>query len=297
MTKGPNFFVIGAMKCATSSLHEQLALQSGIFMTELKEPNFFSNDETYEKGIDWYKSLFVSDANDSLRGESSTHYAKLPTYPNTIERIKQHIPNASELKFIYVMRHPIDRLVSQYIHEWSQRVIPSKTDINAAIYEYPELIDYSKYTMQLQPYFDNFGQDAVMPVFFERLIDKPQQELERVCQFLGYPQKALWHQDVAAQNVSSARMQTSKWRDFLVEAPVFSTLRKTFVPKSFRERVRTLWTMQEKPQLSTENLDYLRIIFDEDLKVLGGWLGLETLSCETFKAIVKTHDVTNKFIW
>ena len=151
--------------------------------------------------------------------------------------------------------------------------------------------------MQLQPYFDNFGQDAVMPVFFERLIDKPQQELERVCQFLGYPQKALWHQDVAAQNVSSARMQTSKWRDFLVEAPVLSTLRKTFVPKSFRERVRTLWTMQEKPQLSAGNLDYLRIIFDEDLKVLGGWLGLETLSCETFKAIVKTHDVTNKFIW
>ena len=125
------------MKCATISLHEQLALQSVIFMTDLKEPNFFSNDETYEKGIDWYKSLFVSDANDSLRGESSTHYAKLPTYPNTIERIKQHIPTASELKFIYVMRHPIDRLVSQYIHEWSQRVIPAKTDINAAIYEYP----------------------------------------------------------------------------------------------------------------------------------------------------------------
>mgnify|MGYP000427219719 CR=1 FL=1 len=50
MKKLPNFIIIGAMKCATSSLHEQLNQQPGIFMSELKEPNFFSNDEEYNKG-------------------------------------------------------------------------------------------------------------------------------------------------------------------------------------------------------------------------------------------------------
>ena len=54
MNKTPNFIIIGAMKCATSTLHEQLALQPGIFMSQLKEPNFFSNDEEYEKGWNWY---------------------------------------------------------------------------------------------------------------------------------------------------------------------------------------------------------------------------------------------------
>lgn len=292
----PNFFVIGAMKCATSSLHEQLAQQPGIFMTELKEPNFFSNDEQYKKGIDWYESLFTPEPNDILFGESSTHYTKLPTYPQTLARLKQHIPNISELKFIYVMRHPIDRLVSHYIHEWSQRVIPTKTDVNVAIYEYPELIDYSKYTTQLQPYFDDFGRDKVLPVFLERLIKNPQIELERVCRFLNYPHQATWHQDLAAQNVSSERMRTSAWRDFLVEAPVLDTLRKTLVPKSFRTWVRKLWTMQERPQLSAENIAYLTKIFDEDLAVLAAWLGLDSLSCENFKTVVKAESLPDSFL-
>ena len=84
MNKLPDFVIIGAMKCATSSLHDQLAQQPGIFMSELKEPNFFSNDEQYAKGIDWYLSNFRDAYPDELLGESSTHYTKLPTYPNTI---------------------------------------------------------------------------------------------------------------------------------------------------------------------------------------------------------------------
>ena len=58
MNKKPDFLIVGAMKCATSTLHDQLSLQPGIFMTELKEPNFFSNDEQYCKGLDWYLSHF-----------------------------------------------------------------------------------------------------------------------------------------------------------------------------------------------------------------------------------------------
>ncbi|NEP76369.1 sulfotransferase, partial [Okeania sp. SIO2G5] len=126
--KKPDFIIIGAMKCATSSLHEQLALQPNFFMSQLKEPNFFSNDEEYRKGIDAYWSHFQEAQLTDFCGESSTHYTKLPTYPQTIERIQKDLPNA---KFIYVMRHPIKRLVSQYIHEWSQRVI--EVDIETAI--------------------------------------------------------------------------------------------------------------------------------------------------------------------
>lgn len=273
--------IIGAMKCATSTLHEQLAVQPGIFMTEPKEPNFFSNDEEYEKGIPAYLSLFNAAGPDALCGESSTHYTKLPTYPQTVQRIQQHCP---DVKLIYVMRHPIDRLISQYVHEWSQRLV--SVDINQAIDQMPELVHYSQYTMQLQPFFDTFGSERVLPVFFEHLCAHPQAELERVCQFLGYSGSPVWDFDLAAQNVSSERLRKSAWRDFLVEQPMLKALRRHFIPKDFRTQVRQLWMMKKKPELEPAQTERLKEIFNRDLAVLGEWLGTP-LSCDTFKASVR----------
>ena len=279
----PNFLIIGGMKCATSTLHEQLARQPGIFMSELKEPNFFSNDEQYTKGIEWYLSHFqTANAND-LCGESSTHYTKLPTYPNTIERIYQHLP---EVKLIYVMRHPIDRLISQYIHEWTQRVI--SVEINQAITQHPELIEYSRYSMQLKPYLETFGQERILPVFFERLLNYQQEELERICRFIGYQGKPIWNNELDAQNISSERMRQNSLRDFLVEVPVLKEIRQQLIPKSWRTWVRSLWTMKKKPEIEPQNLDYLQAVFDKDLAILGSWLGIE-LTCDNFKATVQAN--------
>lgn len=284
MTKKPDFLIIGAMKCATSTLHEQLALQSGIFMTELKEPNFFSNDEEYQKGMEWYFSQFQEAKENDICGESSTHYTKLPTYPYTIERILAHVPDA---KFIYVMRHPLDRLISQYIHEWTQRVVD--ININEAIDQHPELITYSKYTMQIQPYFDTFGKDRILPVFFERLLKYPQPELERICNFIGYPHQPQW-QNLDAVNVSTERMRQSEWRDLIVETPILKEIRRNFIPQSFRDWVKSLWIMKKKPQLDKKNKEYLKSIFDEDLKRLGDWLGIE-LNCDNYKEVIKQSEL------
>ncbi|MBR8828127.1 MAG: sulfotransferase [Gomphosphaeria aponina SAG 52.96 = DSM 107014] len=285
MNNSPDFIIIGAMKCATSTLHEQLALQSGIFMTVLKEPNFFSDDEQYAKGMAWYLSHFASAPKDALCGESSTHYTKLPTYPKTIERLKQHLP---DVKLIYVMRHPIDRLVSQYIHEWSQGVI--SVDINQAIALHPELVEYSLYSKQLAPYFATFGKERVLPIFFERLIKYPQGELKRVCKFINYGSQPVWNTDLDAQNISSKRMRKVAWRDFLVEAPVLREIRRWFIPKSFRTWVRSLWRMKKKPELDPKQVENLKTIFDEDLARLNSWLGIE-LSCDNFKAKVQAKSI------
>ncbi|MDJ0508439.1 MAG: sulfotransferase [Crocosphaera sp.] len=285
MKKLPNFIIIGAMKCATSSLHEQLNQQPGIFMSELKEPNFFSNDEEYHKGLELYLSHFQEANLDDLRGESSTHYTKLPTYPHTIERLQQHLPDA---KFIYVMRHPINRLVSQYIHEWSQRVI--SLEINDSLSQNPELIEYSLYTKQLQPYFDTFGQDKILPIFFEKMLSSPQIELEKICRFIGYTKQPQWDEELNASNVSSERMIKSAWRDIIVEAPGLKQLRRLLIPKSFRTWVRSLWTIKKKPELSTENIEKLTTIFDQDLAILGSWLGVE-LTCNNFQETVQNSSL------
>ena len=273
------------MKCATSSLHEQLNQQPVIFMSELKEPNFFSNDEEYNKGSEWYLSHFEEANINDLIGESSTHYTKLPTYPHTIERLQKYLPDA---KFIYVMRHLINRLVSQYIHEWSQRVI--SVGINESIDPHPELLEYSLYTKQLQPYFDTFGQERVLPIFFERMLTTPQTELERICRFIGYKDQPQWYQELNASNVSNQRMIKSAWRDAIVETPGLKQLRRLLILKSFRTWVRSLWTIKKKPDLTAENIDRLTVIFDEDLAVLGSWLGVD-LTCDNFQETVKNSSL------
>ena len=110
----PDFIVIGAMKSATTTLHEQLARQPGIFMSRPKEPNFFSDDDVFARGFDWYGSLFEK----AGRGTSGASRARItrscrPTR-DTVDRLAAALPR---VKVVYVMRHPIDRLLSHYGHE------------------------------------------------------------------------------------------------------------------------------------------------------------------------------------
>ena len=282
----PDFIIIGAMKSATSTLHVQLSRQPGFWMSELKEPNFFSDDDVWAKGLGWYSSLFADAAPSDLRGESSTHYTKLPDYPNTLARMREHVPDA---KLIYIMRHPIDRLVSHYMHAWFEASMEG--DINQAVERYPQLIDYGRYAMQLQPFLETYGPDNVLPVFFERLTRKPQEELERVCSFLGYQGVPVWDQEESRQNVSTERLRVDPLRDRIVNYPPIKFVRQSIIPRWVRNRIKQAWQITEKPELSLQVRKDLMATFDEDLKTLGDWLGVE-LDCLTFKEAVRAKPMS-----
>jgi hypothetical protein len=278
MIHRPDFIVIGAMKSATTTLHEQLARQPGMFMSRPKEPNFFSDDDNYARGWDWYGSLFRPAGMADLRGESSTHYAKLPTYPRTVERMARDLPR---LKLIYVMRHPIDRLVSQYVHEVTAgRIV---VGLREALGRHPELIDYSRYSMQLQPFLEAYGPGAVLPVFFPRLVSHSQSELERIGRFLGHAGPLRWDEGLEPQNQGRERLRSSPVREVLVQAPVLTRIRRRIVPRQWSESLKELWRARiEPPQLTPILAARLREIFDADLAQLGSWLGVR-LDCENFR--------------
>jgi hypothetical protein len=199
--------------------------------------------------------------------------------------MRAHLPR--DVQFIYVMRHPIDRLVSQYVHEWTQRVV--RCSIDEALDRNPEMIVYSRYAMQLQPFIEAFGRERILPLFFERMIAQPQETLERVCRFIGYQQRPQWKDEADEQNVSSERMRSSGVRDVIINLPGLKTLRRTLVPQAWRDRIKGLWQMKERPQLSDASMKRLRETFDEDLATLGSWLGENTLRCDNFKRIVLEH--------
>lgn len=268
MNRLPSFVIIGAMKSATSTLYEQLVRQPGIFMPALKEPNFFSNDEQYSQGIEWYKGLFKDAGESDILGEASTHYTKLPTYPQTIARMRDCLDRP---RLIYVMRDPVDRLISQYVHEWSQGEI--KCGLDDALTRHPELISYSCYARQLTPFVETYGKAAILPVFFDRLLADPRGELARVCRFIGHDGRVEWDEGASRNNVSAERIRRFPLYNLLIDNPIATTLRRGLIPKALRTKIRRYFSMSNRPSLTDKSADDLQRRLDEDLAVLSSWLG------------------------
>jgi hypothetical protein len=269
MQQTPDFVIIGAMKCATSTLHAQLQAQAGISMSEPKEPNYFSDDDRFQLGWDWYMRHFSSKQPHDLVGDASTHYTKLPTYTQTVNRIHDAMPDC---KFIYIMRHPLERSVSHYIHDWTEGKICCSYD--QAIERHPELIEYGLYAKQLEPYMQTFGKEKILPVFFRRLQLKPQEELERICKFIGYDKKPKWSSQFEQANVSRNRLRKSALREFITNTPVLGNTIRKVIPQKFKAQIKSRWQLTERPAPSDHSMKRLTEIFNQDLCQLGSLLNI-----------------------
>jgi hypothetical protein len=112
--KKPNFFIVGAPKCGTTSMAAWLATHPQIFMSKLKEPHFYNTDHKHNVVIDYdhYLSLF-KDANDTHKivGEASVWYL----YSNkAIKNITNDL-KGEDLKFLVMLRNPVEMAYS--LHE------------------------------------------------------------------------------------------------------------------------------------------------------------------------------------
>jgi hypothetical protein len=255
----PDFLIIGAMKCGTSTLQAQLAVQEGVFMTTPKEPNFFSNDEIYKRGLDNYCALFDAAKNGDLRGEASTHYTKLPTYPKTIKRMIKVLKSP---KLVYMIRNPVERAVSHYIHDWSEGRMGH--DPEYAFAQHPELIEYGCYAMQIQPYIDAYGIEDIYLTSLESIRTEPFAELGRIGRFLGLENPAIWQSELPTQNVSAKRIRRFPLHGLLVDNQAARTLRHLLVPKALRTRIREARTIGSRPELSDKLRTSLQQAFTQD---------------------------------
>ncbi len=286
----PDFLVIGAMKCGTTTLHEQLAQQPGVAMSRPKEPNFFSDEPEWARGLDWYASLFESMPAGSVRGESSTHYTKWPDYPDACERIRDALP---DVKLVYLMRHPIERLVSHYWHEHLEGTFTEPID--EAIDRHSALVDFGRYSQQLKPYLDAFGPERIHLMALERLTARPQEEFAGLCEFLKVKEPAYWDDSLAPQNVGRERMRRSELRHAVINAPVLAGIRRQIVPRRWVDKIKGYWRVdQARPTLSSANIERLTNIFDADLALLNNQIS-GRLTCSSFEAAVTAEQ--NPLIW
>jgi hypothetical protein len=259
----PDFLVIGAMKCGTTTLQAQLAVQGGVFMSSPKEPNYFSDDEVFAQGRDWYEGLFAAAPAGALKGEASTHYTKLPTYPETLQRMTTLL---REPKFVYMIRNPVARAISHYVHEWSLR--GAGNDPEMAFCSQSEFVDYGCYGMQIAPFADTYGTDRILLTCLEAFQADPEAEFARVAAFLPLPDGAVWQHNLEAQNVSGQRFRRLPFQSVLVDNPLARTLRYALVPKSVREKIRTRRQIAKRPQIPADIEARMRARFLEDREAL-----------------------------
>ncbi|HEY9295730.1 MAG TPA: sulfotransferase domain-containing protein, partial [Phormidium sp.] len=105
----PDFIIIGAQKCGTTSLYEYLIQHPQILAASKKEVHFF--DLNFAKGVDWYRQQFKPVSQKSITGEASPYYIFHPLVP---QRIYQLFP---QVKLIVLLRNPVERAISHYYHE------------------------------------------------------------------------------------------------------------------------------------------------------------------------------------
>lgn len=259
----PDFIVIGAMKCGTTTLAAQLGAQDGVFVTTPKEPNFFSDDDVFAQGLDWYNALFDAAGPNDIKGEASTHYTKRPDVPNTLPRMTATVPNA---KLIYMIRNPMARLVSHYIHMWS--LAETNQPLPAALDTHSNLVDYGRFGWQLQPFVETYGRDAIALTSLERLKAEPQAELNRLAKHIGHEGLVNWVDDEGQRNVSSERVRRIPLQGLLLDNPLATWARRTLVPKKVRDAVRSTRTMNTRPDIPQAQQEELQNRFLEDRKLL-----------------------------
>jgi hypothetical protein len=176
----PNLVVIGGLKCGTTSLHHYLNLHPQIGMSRPKELNYFVAELNWELGPDWYANHFS--AGDDVRGESSPHYTNEPRFSGVAERMEKNL--GADTKLIYVVRDPIDRMLSHYLHNAAGGY--DSRELGAALAD-PDsaYVHRSLYAMQLEPYLERFAPERIEIVTREELRDEREATLRRLFGFLG----------------------------------------------------------------------------------------------------------------
>lgn len=177
----PTFLLIGGMKCGTTSLFHYLQAHPEIAMSPLKEVDFFVEEGNWRRGLDWYRRQFdVSGTGTLAVGEASTSYTKWPEYDGVAERIARTLP---DVRLVYVVREPIDRIRSHYQHRLL--IGAERAPIETAVLQDQRYVACSRYAMQIERYLSFFPRDRLLVLTSEELRAARAATVALVFRFLG----------------------------------------------------------------------------------------------------------------
>ena len=193
----PDFLIVGAMKCGTTSLSRHLGSHPQVFMAPSKELYFFERDSVWSRGVDWYREQFAAAGDARAVGEATPNYM---FFPRSVERIADTLPG---VRAIACLRDPVDRAYSHYLH-WREDMVRERRTFAQAVED--ELAEGAKrevddvqertspyfgylargnYVVQLERLAGAIGRGNVHVVLLDDLQAEPGATFREVCRFLG----------------------------------------------------------------------------------------------------------------
>lgn len=173
----PTFLVVGAMKCGTTSLWRYLRTHPEVATADTKELHFFSRH--WDKGWAWYEDQFAN-ARAAAVGEASPSYAELHYFPEVPGRIADGLP---EVRIIYLVRDPIARLESHYLHNLDRGF--EDQPLTKAVWATPTYTGIGRYATHVAAYLSRLPAHRLLVVRAERLRNERLAALDDVATFLG----------------------------------------------------------------------------------------------------------------
>ena len=201
MIRNPNYIIIGAQRCGTTSLYEYISKHPSarihLGRKSHKEVHFFDYAHNYQRGIGWYRAQFAVPDNIII-GEASPTYFDIAHTLAIPMSIKKAIPN---IKLILIVRNPIDRAVSHFIHLCKVNKIEQL--INMGINDFfdhsfanalkqTSILDYylnlvltfSVYFRKYQNYLSVFDRGQLLVLTNNELKNNPQVTMRKVFEYL-----------------------------------------------------------------------------------------------------------------
>mgnify|MGYP001818653965 CR=1 FL=1 len=244
-----DFILIGAQKSGTTSLAAQLATHPQICFSKVKEPGFFNETKDWQANLSSYHNLYNPHPGQ-LCGEASTMYTFLPEWTATHRRLYVYNP---QLKLIYIMRQPVDRVISHYTHNLVRNL--EKKAPQEAVFSDPRYINRSRYAVQIRPYLDLFGSQQLLLLIFEDYIADQVATLGRIASFLEIDLSGFVdvddlpkHRSVGESYLKHPAVEKA------VGSDAFELVRRV-VPASIRRPIRHRFfsnRLDEKPEFSTK---------------------------------------------
>lgn len=278
------FFIVGAPKAGTTSLHYYLDKHPEINMSTIKEPNFFSSEEIIQDNLYYKDAPLINDLKDYLRlfnfdnrqinGEASVSYL---FYKSVANKIKNYNKNA---KIIIVLRNPIDRAFSHYTMDYTsgyfdysfEDIIDEKFKKNEAKI-YQQVLELGMYYEQVKNYYEKFDKKNILILFQEEMKNNTAQSVHKTLQFLNIEVSDEYKLDTNKQ-LHKHKAPRNYFFKKLYRNNNLKIFIKNFLPITLKESLKNILVKETKKEsLDVKTRHKLLLYYKKDVELLSQFIG------------------------
>ncbi len=289
----PDFYIVGAPKCGTTSLYEYLSAHPSAYVSPIKEPHFFAKDFPSQRRVqdaETYLKLFSGAPEEAVTGEASVWYLYSRDAVREIMKVR---PDA---KFIVILRNPIEVVrslhaqqmagfvenISDFQEAWRAQEDRARGRNIPLHCSEPEQLLYGKickFSEQIERLFKIVPKSQILVLLYERFFSEPVTEFQKVLHFLGLPFDG---------RTKFERVNANQWPSHLaihrfisqpprLIRPAIVLLRELSRRHGLRLGIFSRYVVgmrvAERPNISESIEDELRDYFAADIKKLEAVLG------------------------